>query len=320
MRRKIILVTGAHGFLGRHVARCAAQRGYTIHGIGHGAWQREEWALWGLSEWHRSDVTLGALRQFADMPEAILHCAGSGSVPFSFADPWADMERSVVTTASVLEFIRTVTPSTRLVFPSSAGVYGIAEKFPISEESSLAPISPYGTHKRIAEELIASYSRSFGVRAAIVRFFSIFGAGLRKQFLWDACGKLFRDDLVFMGTGNEVRDWIYVEDAASLVAKALDNACSSCPLVNGGTGEGVSVGELLMHLAQCLGLNGVKPQFTGVTRAGDPVCYIAEIAKARAWGWEPEKHWKERVAEYADWWRIETGLHPKAASQSHSQK
>lgn len=307
--QETILVTGAHGFLGRHVARCAAEQGYTVVGIGHGNWQREEWSLWGLSQWHRGDVSLDSLCQYVGSPEAILHCAGSGSVPFSLADPWEDMQRTVLTTASVLEFIRKRSPTTRLVYPSSAGVYGIASRFPISEDMPCEPISPYGTHKRMAEELIASRARSFSLQASVIRYFSIFGVGLRKQFLWDACGKIARNDLIFTGTGDEVRDWLHVDDAALLLVTGIRFASTECPVVNGGTGVGTSVRDLLRHLAGGLGLREVNPSFNGASRIGDPTCYIADIERARAWGWEPSRNWMERVDEYVLWWQNETGLH-----------
>jgi UDP-glucose 4-epimerase len=311
MMQKTIIITGAHGFLGRHIARRAAQAGYTVYGLGHGAWLQEEWTLWGLTGWHRSGVTCEALLELAVEPEAIIHCAGSGSVPFSLANPWEDLQRTVSTTASVLEFIRKKAPLSRLVYPSSAGVYGAVKEVPIREEISPAPISPYGAHKLMAENLIASYARNFGVKAATIRYFSIFGTGLRKQFLWDACGKLSRNEVTFSGTGQEVRDWLYVEDAASLAMTALDHASADCPIVNGGTGQGTSVAELLHHLAQCLGQPDIKPAFSNVLRAGDPARYIADVTKALSWGWKPEKHLAERVAEYVDWWLREMGL-PKA--------
>ena len=305
---KAIIVTGAHGFLGRHVARRAAASGYEVYGIGHGAWLKEEWQLWGLSQWHRADVTLEALREFAIRPEAIVHCAGSGSVGFSLSNPMQDLQRTVFTTAEILEFIRLESSLTKVVYPSSAGVYGAAKEIPIRETAATVPISPYGAHKLMAEQIIRSYARNFGVKAAIIRFFSIFGTGLRKQFLWDACGKLSRGDFRFDGTGEEVRDWLYVEDAASLVIAALDQANSDCVIVNGGTGVGTKVAELLSELAGCLGLDGMRPVFTNARRAGDPARYVAENSRAQSWGWSPEKDLKIRVSEYADWWLSEMGL------------
>ncbi|HEY3280929.1 MAG TPA: NAD-dependent epimerase/dehydratase family protein [Armatimonadota bacterium] len=298
-----VLVTGAHGFLGRHVARLFALQGHAVAGIGHGEWPPEEWSRWGLSEWHTSAVTIDALRQHAGAPSVIVHCAGSGSVPLSLVSPWEDFQRTVATTADVLEYVRVYSPATRVVYPSSASVYGVAKTFPIGEGSRLAPISPYGVHKLMAEQLVQSYGRQFQLPGAIVRFFSVYGCGLEKQLLWDACRKLAAGDCVFMGTGDEVRDWLYVGDAATLLLAAAANAAPRCPIANGGTGEGVSVRELLLQVSHSLNPNSSEPEFSGASRTGDPSRYIADISKATDWGWKPEKHWRDGVAEYVAWWQ-----------------
>ncbi|MEO6830061.1 MAG: NAD-dependent epimerase/dehydratase family protein, partial [Acidobacteriaceae bacterium] len=236
-----VVVTGANGFLGRHVARLFARKGYTVLGMGHGNWSREEWELWGLSAWQSVDVTLKTLIEYAGEPTFIVHCAGGGSVAFSIEDPLADFERTVETTAHVLEYVRTSAPACRVVYPSSASVYGSVETIPIHESCPAAPISQYGTHKLMAEQMVTSYSRQFGTSAAIVRLFSVYGCGLRKQLLWDACCKFADNDSTFMGTGDEVRDWLHVEDAAALLLAAAEHASPQCPTVNGGSGQGVTV-------------------------------------------------------------------------------
>jgi UDP-glucose 4-epimerase len=295
-------VTGAHGFLGRHVARCFSRQGYIVLGMGHGEWSREEWELWGLSEWHCADVTLQTLRRFAGKPAVIVHCAGGGSVPFSIEDPLADFERTVETTAHVLEYVRTFAPSCRVVYPSSASVYGTVETVPIREDCPAAPISQYGTHKLMAEQMVTSYCRQFRTSAAIVRLFSVYGCGLRKQLLWDACRKFANNDTTFMGTGNEVRDWLHVEDAATLLMAASEHASSDCPTVNGGSGQGVTVREVLLRLGSSLLQTKVEPTFSGTQRTGDPIRYIAATEGSRAWGWLPKRQWTEGVEEYASWW------------------
>lgn len=298
-----ILVTGTHGFLGRHVARCFAHSGHAVLGIGHGEWSKEEWELWGLSEWHCADVTLQTLRQYAGQPTAIIHCAGSGSVPFSIEDPLADFERTVETTAHVLEYVRTSAPSCRVVYPSSASVYGTVKTVPIREDCPAAPISQYGTHKLVAEQMVTSYSRQFGTSAAIVRLFSVYGCGLRKQLLWDACRKFANNDSIFMGTGDEVRDWLHVEDAATLLMVAAEHASPECPTVNGGSGQGVTVREVLERLGSSLLQTGILPSFSGAQRKGDPTRYIADTEGSKAWGWLPTRRWTEGVEEYATWWK-----------------
>ena len=298
-----VLVTGANGFLGRHVARAFARKGHTVAGIGHGNWEREEWSSWGLSEWHPEDVTLDSLRRHAGSPSAIIHCAGSGSVAFSLESPLEDFERAVVTTAHVLEYVRSHAPTCRVVYPSSASVYGAVETVPIREDCPTRPISQYGVHKLMAEQMVAFSARQYGVRAAMVRLFSVYGPGLRKQLLWDACGKFAAGDQVFMGTGDEVRDWIHVEDAAELMILASDHASQECPTVNGGSGDGVTVRDVLLHLSCSLLQREVVPSFSGIQRVGDPDRFVADIDGSTAWGWRPVRPWKAGLEEYAAWWK-----------------
>lgn len=300
-----ILVTGANGFIGRHVARTAAEQGHRVVGIGHGDWTDEGWRGWGLSEWHEMDVTLASLVAHAGEPDVIVHCAGGSSVGFSLENPAQDFERTVLTTVEVLEYLRTSAPSAALVYPSSAAVYGDATAMPITEDSPPAPISPYGFHKRMAEDLAHSYAAGFGIRVAIVRLFSAYGVELRKQLLWDAARKATAGDCRFAGTGRETRDWVNVADVARLLLLAGNHADSGAPTVNGASGTEVEVGEILGVLFEALGAEG-KPEFTGASRPGDPARYVGDPSRARSWGWSAERPWEDGVREYARWFRETT--------------
>lgn len=297
-----ILVTGAAGFLGRHVARHFATMGDEVIGLGHGDWSATESARWGLRRWHAADVDAASLRRHAGEPEIILHCAGGSAVGASFARPFEDFQRTVATTACVLEFMRERAPRARLVYPSSAAVYGAAERIPIAETDRLAPISPYGSHKVAAEALCASYARHFGVATAIVRFFSLYGPHLRKQLLWDACGKLQAGAASFAGTGDELRDWLHVEDAAALLALAATQASPACPIANGATGRGIAIRDIIAELAKRLAPD-VAAKFTATARSGDPQAYVAVVGTAATWGFAPKVDWRAGVAAYADWYR-----------------
>jgi UDP-glucose 4-epimerase len=216
--------------------------------------------------------------------------------------PLQDYQRTVQTTLEVLEFIRLYSPKSRLVYPSSVAVYGMAEKLPISETAPLNPVSPYGFHKKIAEDLCCSYARNFGSAAAIVRLFSVYGRHLRKQLLWDACTKIGRNDYSFFGSGLEKRDWLHIDDAADLLVLAGSHASSQPAIVNGASGVGVTVHEVLSEVFSGFELRE-GPRFSAQLRPGDPPEYVADIERARAWGWAPRIFWKDGIRDYVRWFR-----------------
>jgi len=295
-----VLVTGAYGFIGRHVALALASEGHTVTGLGHGTWTRDEWRKWGIHEWHALDITLENLVTYAGKPVIVIHCAGSGSIAFSATHPHQDFQRTVSTTAAVLEFVRLHAIDASVVYPSSAAVYGSAKRLPIAETDTLDPVSPYGIHKLMAEQLCSTYASHFGVRTAVVRLFSVYGIGLRKQLLWDACTKLRRGDAVFFGTGTEVRDWLHADDAARLLVMAGRQASNACVTVNGGTGTGTSVADVIAEIRNALNTQP-KPLFDGRLTGVDPPAYVADIARAASWGWRSQKSLREGIRQYVEW-------------------
>lgn len=298
------LVTGSAGFLGRHVARSVASSSNTrVVGLGHGR-AGEDLSGWGIADWQEGQVTLESLRALKVPPSVIFHCAGGASVAASIEDPVGDFRRTVDSTLAVLEFARLSPTPVKVVLPSSASVYGAAHRLPSQIDDPLAPVSPYGLHKKFAEDLSRSYARQYGVPVAIVRLFSVYGPGLRKQLLWDACARLGRGDGAFAGDGYETRDWLHVQDAADLMILAAHHASPDHPVVNGAAGEAVTVRAVVETLARYLP-GAPAPTFSGKRRPGDPVHYLADISEAAAWGWAPRRGLDEGLHDYAHWYLSE---------------
>lgn len=302
MSDNIALVTGAFGFIGRNVAHSLSSHGWKVIGMGHGTWSRQEWQTWGIEEWHTCDITTESLLTYANDPDLIIHCAGSGSVGFSMTHPLQDYQRTAQTMLSVLEFVRLYSPKARLVYPSSVAVYGVVKSLPISESVPLNPVSPYGFHKMIAENLCSSYARNFNIAATIVRLFSVYGRHLRKQLLWDACTKISHGDYTFFGNGRERRDWLHIGDAVELLLLAGNHTSYEPTVINGASGVGVTVREILEEIFSGFELNN-GPEFSAEARPGDPPEYIADITQLNAWGWIPKIHWKSGVRDYVRWFR-----------------
>jgi UDP-glucose 4-epimerase len=300
--KRTILITGGFGFLGRAVAKNFTELGYRVVGIGH-----RDLALYNVSQhlfdvWVDADVTLSGLMSLRESFDLILHAAGNGSVGYSLLNPLQDFDKTVRSTAELLEFMRVTESSALLIYPSSAGVYGAKEDKPIKENDALNPISPYGYNKKIVEDLLTSYSAAYGVRVAIIRYFSIYGPGLKKQLLWDASIKLRASSnglAMFWGTGEETRDWISSEDAAALV-HYVSKTNERFSILNGASGLRVTVGETLKILKSAMDVR-TKIVFNGNIREGDPHFYHADVSKSLALGWAPCTLLSDGIESYVRW-------------------
>jgi UDP-glucose 4-epimerase len=297
-----VLVTGGYGFLGRAVARRFKAAGFRVVGIGRGRWAPEEAAQFGFDSWLDAGVSLSSLMTLRGPFSVVAHCGGNGSVGYSLANPLQDFYKTVQGTADLLEYLRLSQPSALLIYPSSAAVYGAKPDAPIREEDELTPISPYGYHKKIVEELLRSYSNSYGLRVAVIRYFSIYGPGLTKQLLWDAAGKLLApgtEPAVFWGTGEETRDWISAEDAATLCLAVRDCA-QRFTILNGASGVRTTVQETLSLLRDALGTRR-EVTFNEQVREGDPRFYHADVSRAAAMRFQTSTSLQKGIARYASW-------------------
>ncbi|MBR0843871.1 NAD-dependent epimerase/dehydratase family protein [Bradyrhizobium liaoningense] len=310
----IVWITGARGFLGRHVARRFAAAGWDVAGIGIGSAfdvQISELPfvqIAGKPAWIErmiDEASLAELLSLTGPPAAVFHAAGSGAVAPSLADPYRDFRLSVDSTALMLDALRRSAPNAAFVLPSSSAVYGNTQVAgPIEEDTPLSPVSPYGAHKLCAEWLCRSISHSFGLKTAVIRFFSIYGPGLRKQLLWDVAGKISRavDEFTLFGTGNETRDMLYIEDAAELSYLATQRATSQSLVLNGGTGVASSVQTIASELANAFG-SRCQVRFNGDVRAGDPGHLQASTKRAWELGFRPRWSVSDGIEAYAAWWQ-----------------
>ena len=301
-------ITGANGFIGRHLVRVLADRGHTVHGIGHGAIDEPERHRFGMGEWLNGEIdaaNLNALAGRCGLPPTVIHLAGGSSVGLSIAQPLEDFSRTVSTTARLLEWLRVSAPECRLIVASSAAVYGAHHDGPIAEGADPIPMSPYGQHKLMMEQLCRSYAVTFGLRSMVARLFSVYGPHLRKQLLWDLCSRLQRGEqtLVLGGIGTEVRDWINVRDAARLFAAIAEMPQQdSYQVFNGGSGLATTVADIAGMLAKEWG-GDIAVRFSGVVRPGDPFGLLADDAKLRRLHFEWQIPVAQGVAEYVRWFK-----------------
>ncbi len=299
---KLALVTGASGFLGRSVAETFRRAGFRVCGIGHGAAEAD------MDMWSQADVdcdSVSRLIETAGAPDVVVHAAGGSSVRAAHDAPFDDFQRTVAGTAGLLEALRIKAPAARLIMASSAAVYGNNHRGPICEDSGLEPISYYGAHKRMAEELCQAASRHWQLDVMIVRFFSLYGAGLKKQIFWDLAQRYQRASakIELGGTGSETRDFLHVKDAARLLLLLTDAEQNQDSLVvNGGTGTAIPIRQAAEELARACGAQA-NTIFDGHKRPGDPAHLVADTARLERLGFKAEICLADGLAGFAEWHR-----------------
>lgn len=257
----------------------------------------------GIDKWAESDITVSVLRYLNTKFSLIIHCAGSGSVSYSYMYPEEDFKKTVVTTLAVLEYMRLYNKDAHLIYPSSGAVYGNVADKPIPETHRCQPVSPYGFHKKITEDLCESYAKNFALHTTIIRFFSLYGIGLKKQLLWDACSKLSSKKKIieFFGTGKETRDGINIQDALHLI-HIVSKIKNTFAIFNGGSGVKYTTVDIVQLIYNEFSKNQII-RFNEIAKIGDPPYNHADITKAKKMHWKPHILLHKGIKEYVQWFK-----------------
>lgn len=300
-----ILVCGGAGYVGAHTASVLAGQGHRIT------------VLDNLSTGHRAAVRWGRLVEadlldkaalqaaFAEPVDAVMHFCARSLVGESVAEPYAYYRNNVAGTLNLLETMREHGVD-RLVFSSTAAVYGVPETDPIDEAHPTRPINPYGASKLMVEDILRDAANAYGVRSVALRYFNAAGAApewgigeahdpethLIPNVLKAARGdgpplRVFGNDYPTRD-GTCVRDYVHVLDLADAHARALSwmDANPGAHAFNLGNGAGFSVLEVIESARR---VTGATIAYTiAPRRAGDPPTLVASSRKARTQlGWAP---------------------------------
>jgi UDP-glucose 4-epimerase len=298
-----ILIIGVAGFIGRHVACLFSKQDYSIIGV-----DIIPPASISLTDLHVDnyfqlklpDENLNEILKHYEV-EACIYCAGRASIIESVNDPVPDFYNGVPATFELLNALRLHKPGCRFIFLSSAAVYGNPGTLPISENTSVNPISPYGFHKLQCELLCREFSQVYGLHTASLRIFSAYGPGLRRQVVWDIFQKAVTSPtLRLQGTGNESRDFIHAEDISGAVMAVVNNGLFEGEVYNVATGREVKISELAEIILTSLGMK--KPiEFDGVVPVGVPQNWMADISKLHLLGFSPAVALEQGIKDFVDW-------------------
>jgi UDP-glucose 4-epimerase len=243
------------------------------------------------------------LRQ--EKPNALIHCVGAPTVSYSQQNPLIDFQNTVATAAYVLDAIVRFSPETRFVLVSSAAVYGDQSAPVLAEENDVCPVSTYGYHKWLAEIMVKEFCMQYGLISLVIRPFSVYGQGLRKQVLYDLCRRLVSKEqrIVLKGTGEERRDFINVADLASSIRHLL--AIDARGTVNIGSGIGTTIRSLSQKVVALMN-SDVDLTFDGQRIPFDPVSLVADTRRANEFGVSLNVNLATGLRAYCDWFRHST--------------
>lgn len=307
---KRITVTGAGGFIGSHLVEHLAKQGASVQALIHyNALNSHGWL--DASE-VKNDVEVIAgdisdadsVRRLLQGQDIVFHLAALIGIPYSYVAPVAYVQTNIVGTLNVLQAARQFELE-RVVHTSTSEVYGTALYTPIDESHPLQGQSPYSATKIAADKLAESYYRSFDVPVVTVRPFNTFGPRQStRAVIPTIITQCLQGDTIRLGKLTPTRDLNYVQNTVQGFVKAAEAQDVTGEVINIGSGEEISIGDLAQLIAEIMGRKieivsdeqRLRPEKSEVDRL------LADNSRAREWlGWEPTISLKEGLEHTINW-------------------
>lgn len=298
-----ILVLGSEGFIGSNMVAKLVEAGHEITGCDLYEFSSYDYHYIKVDSQKSQWENIFAIVQ----PEVCVNASGKGNVPFSVEHPLIDFKANTAEVTQVLDAIRMQCGECKYLHISSAAVYGNPKHLPVKETDSLQPISPYGFHKWMSEIICQEFYQLFQVPITIIRPFSVYGAGLRKQLFWDICNKMKdkeTDEIVLYGSGNQSRDFIYISDLVELMYTIITKDNFKCNIYNAASGTETILSGVTKLIQQKMNQKPIR--FSGETRTGDPLNWHADISRISALGYCPKVSIISGIQQYIDWFLQQT--------------
>jgi nucleoside-diphosphate-sugar epimerase len=307
-----IIVTGAAGFIGSHIAETLLQQGEEVIGIDEfndyydPMLKRKNVAH--LNCWPGFTLIEGDI-QFLDWQtllqdvDVIYHQAAQAGVRASWGQGFrAYTERNISATQILLEAAKDTKNLKRLVYASTSSVYGDAETLPTNESIIPQPVSPYGITKLAAERMCSLYYKNFGVPVVSLRYFTVYGPRQRPDMAFHKFYKAVLQDeaIPIYGDGQQTRDFTFISDAvaANLAAATVPEAVGE--IFNIGGGSRVVLAEVLETMSEIVG-KPIKKNYIDKAM-GDARHTAADVTKARQiLGYNPQVSLRDGLAQEWQW-------------------
>lgn len=302
MKNKLVVVTGGAGFIGSHLAWELVKDNEVI--IIDNLYTGREENIPPGAKFIKADIRdYEAIAELISNADYVFHEAAQVSVVESIKDPIFTEEVNVLGTLNILKAL--LAGHGKLIFASSAAVYGDNPNLPLKETERPRPLSPYGVTKWAAEEYLRVFHELYGLPVVSLRYFNVFGprqtanqyAGVISIFINRA---LRGEPLVIFGDGKQTRDFIYVKDVVKANLIAAESRKANGGVFNVATGKETTILELAMKIIEITGTTSSivfdKP------RPGDIRHSRADISEIRKLGFEPEWSLEEGLKKTVEWY------------------
>jgi UDP-glucose 4-epimerase len=301
---KKILVTGGAGFIGSHLVDALIERGHEVIVVDNLSNGKKE-NVNKKAKFYKIDICSPKIEEIfkKEKPEICFHFAAQINVRKSVENPLGDAKTNILGSLNVLENCKKYKIK-KIIFASSAGVYGEAKILPTPEDYPVNPDSPYRIAKLTIENYLKFYKENFGLKFISLRFSNVYGprqdpkgeAGVVAIFI----EKLLKGKTpTIFGDGNQTRDFIFVEDAVSACLKAMEYKGKK-EIFNIGTGAETSINELYEVISKLLNTK-IKPKYAP-PKPGDlkRSCLDISLAK-RELKWVPKYNLEDGLRMTMRW-------------------
>ena len=314
LKDKRVLVTGGAGFIGAHLVRRLLDLNSQVVVLDNlSSGNIENLPPHSRLSFIKGDVrNLALVKKLTKKSDMIFHLAefipnteeiGPGHVvKFSMKNPFLDLDICVRGTLNVLEAARQA--DAKVVFTSSAAVYGDPLENPLKETTPPNPISPYGASKLAAETYCKLFNKTHDLPVIIVRLFNVYGPRQKKYVMYDILSKLKEnpDALTMLGSGDQERDFVYVNDAVDgLVFLSIKEEANG-QTFNFGTGVSTSIKKVVVYVTKLLGIKPIV-KYTGSSWKGDINVLVADTSKLRRIGFATHYSLEQGIKEFLSWYR-----------------
>ena len=299
-----VVVTGGAGFIGSNLADKLIDRGYgvtIIDNLSTGKLSNLDSAIAsGKAEFVRGNITnLALLQKTFSGADYVFHQAALPSVPRSINDPKTSHNINITGTLNVLIAARDNSVK-KVIYASSSSVYGDTPTLPKVEDMSPNPLSPYAVTKLTGEYYCSVFNNVYDLKTVCLRYFNVYGPRQDPNSPYAAVIPLFLNSIlagespVIYGDGEQTRDFTFVGDVADANILAAERDATG--IFNLGNSQRITINELVNRIIDFVGNKSVKPDYRE-TRPGDIVHSLADISKAKAFGYNPKYNMENGLKE-----------------------